>query len=315
MEDMLAQAAKAQKQALKQAELDRKREEREKLQAELEAKKAELAAQKAAAAAKAASAAQAEENEKPGRCCGHWRPPFVCCLRCKEASTAVKEESAGSKVFIAVFATLCFLFAGAQAAVYLGKFLNILDFDKGMDELPFEGQYKYTYDTGCWFSKFTDADLAEQRKAKVCGSDDGSYDADCIKRGSNWKFVVMFNMITCGVLALSFLLIAIGACSGCVRSMGGLLFCLAGPAFLYSIYQTYMHRMWKEHYSSLCELSLNPSYHYGGVLENFERAPKTYAEDSQLMLALLMYQIGFVPLCLLVGLCPLCKRQPKEVSD
>ena len=223
------------------------------------------------------------------------------------------EESPGSKVFIAVFASVCFLFSALQASVYLAKFLNILEFDKAMDELPFEGQAKYTYDTGCWFSKFTDSDLALQRKAAVCGTGDGSYDADCIKEGSNWKFMVMFNMITYGVLAISFLLIAIGACSGCARSIGGVLFSLAGPAFLYSIYQTYMHRLWSEHYSALCELSLNPSYHYGGVLENFDRSPKTYAEDAQLILALLIYQMGFVPLCLLAGLCPLCKRQPEEI--
>ena len=77
------------------------------------------------------------------------------------------------------------------------------------------------------------------------------------------------------------MMMAISACNGYVRSIAGILFCLAGPAYLYSIYQTFMHRLWDDHYSGLCELSLNPSYYKeDSILENFSHVPKTFAEDA-----------------------------------
>ena len=68
----------------------------------------------------------------------------------------------------------------------------------------------------------------------------------------------------------------------------------------------------EEHYSVLCELNLGESYHASGLMEEMspENVPKTFAEDSQLLLALLLYMVSFLPMCLGVGLCPLFRRKP-----
>eukprot|EP00354_Favella_ehrenbergii_P010867 CAMPEP_0170470538 /NCGR_PEP_ID=MMETSP0123-20130129/12969_1 /TAXON_ID=182087 /ORGANISM="Favella ehrenbergii, Strain Fehren 1" /LENGTH=55 /DNA_ID=CAMNT_0010737709 /DNA_START=260 /DNA_END=424 /DNA_ORIENTATION=- len=55
-----------------------------------------------------------------------------------------------------------------------------------MEELPFDDQLKYTFDTGCWLGKFTDNELAVRRKSIVCTNGQGGLDVDCIKKGSNW---------------------------------------------------------------------------------------------------------------------------------
>ena len=89
------------------------------------------------------------------------------------------------------------------------------------------------------------------------------------------------NTLTYAGLTVTFLSIAISACSVSMRYIGGCLYLAIGPVFLYSIYQTYMHLLWSdEHYSSLCRLNLNPSYYAKGILENFDNVPKTFAEDA-----------------------------------
>ena len=133
------------------------------------------------------------------------------------------------------------------------------------------------YDTGCWNGEFSDAIIAERLKAEVC---DGAADVACLERGSNWKFVFFFNGCTFAALSVSFFLIAVGACSGCVRAIGGILFCVSGLAFLYAGYLTFVHRFVDGHYSELCSLNMSSSYHPSGLMESFDNTPKVFAEDS-----------------------------------
>ena len=92
-------------------------------------------------------------------------------------------------------------------------------------------------------------------------------------------------------MTLNFLLLAIGACNAYFRYASGILFCFIGLAYLFSIYQTYQHRMKDGHFSALCELNLNVSYHEGGsdLMAEFDNIPRTFAEDSNLLMALLIY--------------------------
>ena len=149
-------------------------------------------------------------------------------------------------------------------------------------------------------------------KAKICISDGGQVDADCLKKGSNWTLTYVFNAAASFCVASNFILIAIGACSAVVRSIAGIMFCVTGLIYLYGIYQTFQHRLIDDHFSGLCELNLNTSYHESGLLEEFSNVPKTYAEDAQLLLAFLIYQVSFIPLCLCVGALPMFRFKPKK---
>ena len=106
---------------------------------------------------------------------------------------------------------------------------------------------------------------------------------------------------------------AIGACNAHLRNISGYLFILTGLAFLYSIYQTYMHTMRDDHYSKLCELNLTKSYSEEGLFNEFDNIPKTFAEDSNFLFALLIYQVSFIPFCLGVGIGPLCRFKPEKL--
>ena len=116
-------------------------------------------------------------------------------------------------------------------------------------------------------------------------------------------------------MAFNFLLLSVGACNAHLRYISGIMFCLTGPIYLFSIYQTYQHSsMNEDHYSTICELNLGASYHESGLMESLsaENVPKTFAEDSRLLLALLLYQVSFLPMCIGVGLCPLFRFRPKK---
>ena len=131
--------------------------------------------------------------------------------------------------------------------------------------------------------------LADERKQRICG---GVKDADCADQSSDWTFVYIFNGVIFALLALNFLLLTVGACNAYLRYISGIMYCLTGPAYLYAIYQTYQHSSMKEdHYSTICELNLGESYHASGLMETLsaENVPKTFAEDSRLLLALLLY--------------------------
>ena len=124
----------------------------------------------------------------------------------------------------------------------------------------------------------------------------------------------MFNAAASFCLAANFLLIAIGACSGVVRSIAGIMFCCTGLIYLYGVYHTTQHRLKDDHFSGLCELNLNTSYHESGMLEDFSNVPKTYAEDAQLLLAFLIYQVSLIPLCFCVGVFPMFRFKPEKMT-
>lgn len=170
---------------------------------------------------------------------------------------------------------------------------------------------KIEYDKGCLSGVFTDSKLADERKAKICGEES----KDCADQSSDWTFVFLFNGIIFAAMALNFLLLTVGSCNAHLRYISGIMFCLTGPAYFYAIYQTYNHSsMNEDHYSTICELNLGDSYHASGLMESFdvENVPRTFAEDSRLILALLLYQVSFLPMCLGAGLCPLFRFRPSR---
>lgn len=210
-------------------------------------------------------------------------------------------ESPRTKVFIATFAVMSALFCAWQATMHLTKYLNILDFDSANSD-------GVTYDSGCLSGTFTDNLLAEDRMAKICKDS-----TDCADESSNWTFLYLFNGVIYSVLGLNFILLSVGACNVYLRYISGFMFCLSGSAYLYAIYQTYSNSsMNEDHYSTLCELNLGTSYHASGLMEELseDSIPKTFAEDSRLLLALLLYQVSFLPMCMSVGLCPLFRFRP-----
>ena len=131
-----------------------------------------------------------------------------------------------------------------------------------------------------------------------------------MRKGSNWKFVIAFNGWTYVALTLNFFLISVGACNSYLRSIGGIMFCLIGPVHAYAIYQTYMHRLVGGHFGEICEYNMKTSYLPNDLLNTLEYVPKTYAEDAQLLLVLIFYQVAFIPICIGVGLGPLFRRKP-----
>ena len=195
---------------------------------------------------------------------------------------------------------LCALYCAFQATVHIAKYFNIMEFN---DQLLDDN----TYDKGCFTGTFSDTVIAKNLKAGLCN--DGA-DSDCLEKGSNWTFVIAFNGWTFAALTLNFLIIATGACNSYLRVIGGIMFCLTGLAHLFAIYQTYMHRLVGGHFGELCEINMDSSYLASGLLSEFDNVPMTYAEDAQLLLALLFYQVAFIPICIGVGLGPLCRRKP-----
>ena len=178
------------------------------------------------------------------------------------------DESCRTRTFIILLGTLCTLFCALQGTVHLVKYFNINDFDEGAAS---------TYDQACITGAFVDPKIADNIKARIC---DSSTDSDCLDRGSNWTFVIMFGGWAYAALAFNFLLVTIGACSSYVRIASGYLFCLTGPAHLYAIYLTYTYRLGEGRYSELCEYNLSASLAQSGPIYELEKAPKTFAEDA-----------------------------------
>ena len=75
-------------------------------------------------------------------------------------------DSPRTKVFIATFATVSALYCVLQATMHLVKYQNILDFNNEASSEELE------YDKGCLSGAFTDTILADERKARICGTDD-----------------------------------------------------------------------------------------------------------------------------------------------
>ena len=171
------------------------------------------------------------------------RPPFFCCLRCKQAKYVVKNEEPATKASIMVFSLLAFLFCAAQSAAHMIKWFNIQDFNdvETVQEETVGVVYDALlvsedanrYDTGCWSGQYTNQALADALKLSLCN---GGQDTDCLNEGSNWTFIFLFNGCMYGALGLNFLFMAIGAYNYCMRWFSGFLFCITGYAYVYSLY-------------------------------------------------------------------------------
>ena len=127
-------------------------------------------------------------------------------------------------------------------------------------------------------------------------------DADCMKEGTRWSLIFLFNGLTMALLSFTYLLIAIGSRYFTTRIIGACLNCFLSCVHFATIVTTAIYRFNTK--GKLAAICIAPSYFEGsdtGVIGN----SWTFKKDGDLILTIWVCQLFLVLALCCLGSLPL----------
>ena len=226
-------------------------------------------------------------------------------------SAKENETQAAKKIWIALgvmVACLTAVFAGLE----ISRAINIIAWSNSSPENEEENVYDTWPVTHC--TDFVDLDWAKELKEAI----EADCDADCQKEGTRWSLVFQFNGITLALLALTYLLLALGARFFTVRIIGACMNCFLTCVHFAAIVTTAVYRFNAK--GKLAAICLSPShYEEGGVPDDplgsgVLNSDWTFKKDGDLILAIWVCQLFLVFALCCLGSLPLCLAPPLATS-